>query len=73
MSNTPEPQYAPAPPSVDMEVIRVRAAQGQFLREYADCISPWAFHPNERLKRAMARSVRTWGEVTMRLQREKKS
>ena len=59
-------RYEPAPPPVDMARLRQIAQQGQFLREHADLISPWAFHPNERLKRHHARGLRNWGEAAMK-------
>lgn len=68
---TEDKKYEPAAASVDMEAIRIRAAQGQFLRGHADLISPWLFHPNVRVQRLAGRTARNWGEATVKAMNEK--
>lgn len=60
-------------PPLTAERIRQIAGQRQALREWADLISPWAFHPNDRLKRNHARLARNYGEMKLRREQNEKS
>jgi len=67
---TDDHKYAPAPTPANLEDVRRAAAQGQFLREHADLISPFAYSLTERTRRSFGRLLRSWGETTARIARQ---
>lgn len=56
MTNT----HVPDPGPTDMEAMKRVAAQGIFLREHIDLISPWRFPLPVRIQLQMGRLVKGW-------------